>query len=177
MGDWYYYIATLPLYEVAERVRPAGELVNPPDMNAWIQRSVIPYRARQIADYLINQEQHFFPGIVVGVYLGEPTWYEISVEDNAIFATPALDPRAKNSLGLLELDGTEQLYAIDGQHRVAGIKEALRRLIREEDIEEYNRLANEDLSIVFVSADIDKKGQLERVRRLFHYVEQGGKKS
>ena len=167
MGDWYYYITTLPFYEVARRVRPATELVAPANMNYWIQRSVIPRRERQIADYLIRQEEHFFPGIVVGVYLGEPTWYEIDVEQNSIFGTPGLDPRFKYSLGILELDQSEKLYAIDGQHRVAGIREALRRLKARRDEEAYERLANEDLSIVFVSADIDQEGHLERVRRLF----------
>ena len=167
MGDWRYYITTLPFYEVARRVQLATELVTPHNMNQWIQRSVIPRRSTQIADYLINQEQHFFPSIVVGVYQGEPNWYEIDVEENSIFGTPGLDPRFRYSLGILELDGSEKLYAIDGQHRVAGIKEALRRLEKSEDIEGYERLANESLSIVFVSADIDQTGQLERVRRLF----------
>ena len=167
MGDWRYFITTLPFYEVSRRVQLAAELITPHNMNEWIQRSVIPKRSRQIADYLINQEQHFFPSIVVGVYQGEPTWYEIDVDENSIFGTPGLDPRFKYSLGILELDGSEKLYAIDGQHRVAGIKEALRRLGKSEDIERYERLANESLSIVFVSADIDHTGQLERVRRLF----------
>jgi DNA sulfur modification protein DndB len=167
MGDWYYYITTLPFYEVARRVRPATELVAPANMNYWIQRSITPRRQRQIADYLISQKEHLFPGIVVGVYQGDPTWYEIDVGENSIFGTPGLDPRFKYSLGILELDGREKLYAIDGQHRVAGIKEALRRLRARKDEEAYERLANEDLSIVFVSADIDREGHLERVRRLF----------
>lgn len=166
MGDWHYYITTLPFAEVARRVRLATELVTPPSMNEWIQRRVIPNRARQIADYLINQRQHFFPSIVVGVYLGEPTWYEIEVERNSIFGTPGLDPRFEYSLGVLQLDGTEKLYAIDGQHRVAGIREALQRL-ETQDAEAYQNLANESLSVIFVSADIDQKGHLERVRRLF----------
>ena len=160
-------MTTLLFSEIAERVSPAGDLLTPSDMNQWIQREVIPLRTGQIAEYLINQEQHFFPTIVVGVYLGEPTWHEIGVEDNAIFETPALDPRSKYRLGLLELNGTEQLYAIDGQHRVAGIKEALNRLRERGDIDEYKRLANEDLSVLFVSADVSKEGQRERVRRLF----------
>ena len=157
----------LPFSQVAETVRPARDLITPSDMNSWIQREVIPRRIGQIADYLIDQEQHFFPTIVVGVYMGKPTWHEVDIEDNAIFGTPALDPRSKYTLGLLELDGTEHLYAIDGQHRVAGIKEALKRLSERGDEDGYNSLAKEDLSVVFVSADIKKEGQLERVRRLF----------
>ena len=167
VGDWKYYVTTMPFYEVARRVQPASDLVNPPNMSSWIQREVMPSRANQIADYLIGQDQRFFPSIVVGVYLGEPTWYEINVQENSILGTPYLDPRFQYSLGILELDGNERLYAIDGQHRVAGIREALKRLTVNEDLETYNRLANEDLSMVFVAANIDLEGHLERVRRLF----------
>ena len=169
MGDSYYYITTLTFEEVAKRVLPSTELIAPSasEMNRWIQRRVMPRRARQIANYLIDQKQHFFPGIVVGVYLGEPAWYDISIDEDPMWGDARIDPKSRDTLGLLELDGTEKLYAIDGQHRIAGINEALRRLKKENRHEEYNQLANENLSIAFVAAEIDKEGELERVRRLF----------
>ena len=176
MGDWDYYITTLTLAEVATRVLPATKIVSTPGMNNWIQRRVMPGRAQNIASYLIDREQHFFPSIVIGVYLGEPTWYPISVEDNEILGTPGLDPHHGESLGIIELDGTEELYAIDGQHRVAGIKTALERLLKEERIDEYNTLANETLSVAFVSADRDEETELERVRRLFTTLNKEAKK-
>ena len=176
MGDWDYYITTLTLEEVANRLLPATVIVTSPGINNWIQRRVMPDRAEQIASYLIKREQHFFPGIVVGVYLGEPTWYPINVEDNEILGTPGLAPRSKETLGILELDGTEELYAIDGQHRVAGIKAALALLSKEGRTEEYNILANETLSVVFVSADRDEETELERVRRLFTTLNKEAKK-
>ena len=176
IGDWYYYVTTLPFREVAERVRPATDLVTSKDMSDWIQRSIVDSRASTIADYLIDRPQHFFPGIVVGIYLGEPTWYEISVEGNVALADPRVDAYSQYNLGLLELDGTEQLYAIDGQHRVAGIRAALKKLADEEDTERLNQLANEDLSVLFVSADIERDGQLERVRRLFTTLNKEAKK-
>lgn len=167
IGDWYYYVTTLPLREVADRVQPASELVNPADISEWVQRTIIEGRARSIGDYLVHQPEHFFPSIVVGVYLGEPTWYEINVEGNIDLSDSAVDDHARNKLGLLELDGTERLYAIDGQHRVAGIQVALDRLKSGGATDEYEKLANEDLAIMFVSADIEREGQRERVRRLF----------
>ena len=176
MGDWYYYVTTLPFREVAERVRPATELVTTRDMSEWIQRGIVEERARKIANYLMTRPQHFFPGIVVGVFLGEPTWYEIDVEDNVVLSDPAIDPSAQYSLGLLELDGTEQLYAIDGQHRIAGIRAALEQLDTHESIEHRDRLANEDLAVLFVSANIEREGQLERVRRLFTTLNKEAKK-
>ena len=165
MGDWDYYVTTLPFYEVEQRVKFATDLITPANMSEWIQRNVITRRAEQIADYLINQPERFFSGIVVGVYRGQPTWHEIEVQESPIWGTPGLDPRFRNSFGILELDGEEKLYAIDGQHRVAGIKKALEQLKNQDD-PQYETLANEDLTFVFVSAEIGD-GKIERVRRLF----------
>ena len=176
IGDWYYYVTTLPFHEVAQRILPATDLVTTPDMSAWIQRAIVEERAKKIANYLITRNQHFFPGIVVGVYLGEPTWYEIDVEANVMLIDPAIDPDAQYDLGLLELDGTERLYAIDGQHRIAGIKRALELLNTPESIEQHDRLATEGLAVLFVSADIEREGQLERVRRLFTTLNKEAKK-
>ena len=177
MGDWDYYITTLTLREVADRLLPATKIVTSPGISNWIQRRVMPGRAENIASYLIEREQHFFPSIVVGVYLGEPTWYPISVEDNEILGTPGLDARSKETLGILELDGSEELYAIDGQHRVAGIKTALELLSKEGRDNEYNLLSNETISVAFVSADKDEDTGLERVRRLFNTLNKEAKKS
>jgi len=145
-------------------------------MNEWIQRRIMPRRAAQIAEYLINQEEHLFTSIVVGVYLGEPTWYEVSIDNDNPLAPFILDHQSESRLGILELDGSEQLYAIDGQHRVAGISEALRRLENRGDMEAYERLANEQLSVIFVSADIEQEGHHQRVRRLFTTLNKEAKK-
>ena len=167
MGDWHYYITTLPFSEVDKRVKFARELITPTDLNELIQRDITPGREEQIADYLIYQEQHFFPSIVVGIHQGGAEVVRDRSRSNSIFGTPGLDPRFKYSLGILELDGTENLYAIDGQHRVAGIKEALKQRLSRGEVEEYNRLANECICMIFVSADDRQEGQLERIRRLF----------
>lgn len=166
VGDWFYYVTTLPFYEAEHRIVPASELVYPTSLDRWIQREIMPKRRRQIADYLLYQREHFFSAIVVGVYAGEPNWYEIEVAENNLFESPGLDPRFRSALGILELSGDEKLYAIDGQHRVAGIKEALARLRRLDSTEEYEQLANEDLTMIFVAADMSPE-HLQRMRRMF----------
>ena len=62
------------------------------------------------------------------------------------------------SLGFLTLRGDENLFALDGQHRLAGIKKAIKDGI---DQDPYD-----DLSVIFVAHQTTKKG-LERTRRLF----------
>ncbi len=62
------------------------------------------------------------------------------------------------SIGFLTFRGDESLFALDGQHRLAGIKKAIKDGI---DQDPYD-----DLSIIFVAHQTTQKG-LERTRRLF----------
>lgn len=168
LGDWYYFVTTMPLRELSWRVKPAQELFVAKNLNKWIQRQVIGRRQKDIAEYLLTQDQRFFNALVIGVYQGQPKWWQISLEDNSIMEIEAVDERFGSAIGILELNGEERLYAIDGQHRIAGISEALARLQHPKsgDAEKYAQLANEDITVIFVSADVDN-GELERVRRLF----------
>ena len=70
---------------------------------------------------------------------------------------PSLSERGKDAFGILHLSGGEKLFAIDGQHRVEGIKEALR---------ENPNLANEELAVLFVAHKTTGAG-MARTRRLF----------
>lgn len=167
MGDWFYYITTLPFSEVARRVRPATGVLLPESLSTWVQRIAVHKRQQEIATYLKVQPERFFNSIVVGVLGGEPNWYDIEIEENALFETPGLDPRFHHALGILELTGDEELYAIDGEHRIAGIVEALKNLKSEHRTEDFQRLADEDLTVIFVAADINEPRQLEKVRRMF----------
>ena len=60
-------------------------------------------------------------------------------------------------LGILRLDGTQTLFAIDGQHRVEGIRQALK---------ENKELGREEVSVILVAHRNDSDG-MERTRRLF----------
>ncbi len=156
IGDWIYYIATLKMVEIAERVQLAEVLQPSRSLNELIQRQ-LRSRAQQIRDYLVTQGQRFFNALVIGVYEGTPRWYELAIE-----RSPRLDPEdlpkhLRGTLGMLVLDGGEKLFAIDGQHRVVGIKQAINR---------NPKLGDEEVAALFVAHGTDKKG-VERTRRLF----------
>lgn len=68
-------------------------------------------------------------------------------------------------LGVLVLDGSEKLFAIDGQHRVVGIREAVKESRKIED-EESRKIEDDEVSAIFVAHRNDPEG-LERTRRLF----------
>jgi DNA sulfur modification protein DndB len=157
MGDWWYYVTTMSLTEVAARVLPVDKIHEKKELKTWIQRTLEPTRLSQIAQYLLTQEQHFFNGIVVGIYGGEPEWFPVSIGESPTLELSKVDERTQTAIGLLKLGGTEEIFAIDGQHRVEGIKEALKQ---------NPEIGAEDQCIIFVAHKKTDAGR-ERTRRLF----------
>jgi DNA sulfur modification protein DndB len=156
MGDWVYYVTFLQMEEIANRIELAEEIHPSSTLKEMIQRQ-ITNRAVPIAEYLLNQPQHFFNALIVGVYGGSPNWYELAIGTNPQFDADSLPGYLEGALGILRLDGMETLFALDGQHRVEGIKQALKK---NED------LKTDEVSVIFVAHRTDSEG-MERTRRLF----------
>lgn len=157
MGDRWYYVTTLTFAEVANWVKPVDKIHERQELKTWIQRMLRPERKEEIATYLLKQNQRFFNAVVVGIYSGEPEWFPVEVAESATLKDIRLDGRETTAFGLLHLSGTEEIFAIDGQHRVEGIREALQR---------NAKLNNEELVVIFVSHKTTDEGR-ERTRRLF----------
>ena len=155
MGDWTYYIASMTLKELARRVTTASAIHESNTLDELIQRSLSP-RAGDIADYLLSQPQRLFGTIVVGVYEGQPEWLEVEIREDARPWDDS-DRRVEGTIGLLRLSGSEKLFALDGQHRVMGIEQALKR---------DPSLGSEEVAVIFVGHS-DGQAGLERTRRLF----------
>ncbi len=92
----------------------------------------------------------------MGVYGGEPEWLEVEIKEPARPWDEG-NERLDGTIGLLRLSGSEQLFALDGQHRVVGTVRAL---------EADPSLGNEEVAVIFVGHSKDQAG-LERTRRLF----------
>ncbi|MDE2982703.1 MAG: DGQHR domain-containing protein [Gemmatimonadota bacterium] len=155
MGDWTYYVASMTLEELAHRVTTATTLHQPESLDEEIQRSLSP-RAGDIAEYLLSQPQRLFGTLVVGVYGGEPEWLEVEISEGAR-PWDDNDERLEGSIGLLRLSGSEQLFALDGQHRLLGTMQALK---------DDSSLGGEEVAVIFVGHSNDRAG-LQRTRRLF----------
>jgi DNA sulfur modification protein DndB len=156
MGTWVYYVTTMTLQDIKQRVKKTDEIHKSEKLREMIQRALTD-RTKEITEYLVNQRQRFFNAIVVGVYGGEPEWYPITIHDSSDPNSPNLSDRTKESVGLLKLSGTEKIFAIDGQHRVQAIKQA---------IEEKTSLREEELCVIFVGHKTNETGR-EQTRRLF----------
>lgn len=157
MGDWVYYITTMKMRDVAERVSEVKYIHDSDSMNDFIQRQLVSKHFEKIKLFLLNQPQRFFNTIVIGVYGGSPNWYELSVSSSEHLDQDDIPDEIEGVLGILVLSGEEDLFAIDGQHRVVGIKQAL---------QESATLGNEEISAIFVPHSNDPLG-MERTRRLF----------
>jgi DNA sulfur modification protein DndB len=158
-GDWVYYSCVMELSEVGARVDYAHEIHPDEALSQLIQRSLEGSRARHIADYLESTPERFFNSLVLATYGGKPDWLELGN-----FRSPKkpelveeIRKRAADALGFLSLSGKEKIFAIDGQHRLAGIKHALA-----ENID----LAGEQISVILVGHKKSAEG-LRRTRRLF----------
>ncbi len=164
MGDWVFYSCLMDIKEISERVRYADKVHENKNKNkilsGMIQRRIEPRRREQIATYLGTQDERFFNSLVIATYGGQPNWRGLS--DVRGWAAEAdlknLSDETMESLGFLMLSGDEKLFAIDGQHRLAGIKRAVKEGMVKDPYD--------TLSVIFVAHQTTVEG-LERTRRLF----------
>lgn len=148
IGTTTYYTANLSFLQVSEIVKKIdNELHTSSSLKEQIQRSLTDNYSK-IKDYILNKEDHFFNSLVLAIYDGDPKWTEIRYE---------IEKEQYYNVGLLELNGEEKIFPVDGQHRVEGIKAAL--AVREE-------LQYETIPVMIISHSNTPQG-MERSRRIF----------
>lgn len=148
IGTTTYYTANLSFLQVSEIVKKIdNELHTSSSLKEQIQRSLTDNYSK-IKDYILNKEDHFFNSLVLAIYDGEPKWTEIRYE---------IENEQYYNVGLLELNGEEKIFPVDGQHRVEGIKAALA---------EREELQYETIPVMIISHSNTPQG-MERSRRIF----------
>lgn len=160
MGDWVYYCCLMDLGELSSRVRYAEDIHKSKALSDMIQRQLKRGRSAEIAEYLQKQPERFFNSLVIATYGGRPNWHELS-DVNSKTDDKELRNLGENtiaSVGFLTLRGDENLFALDGQHRLAGVKKAVREGLHSDPYDE--------VSVIFVEHKKTSQG-LERTRRLF----------
>jgi len=158
-GDWTYYTCMVPLKDLAARVSHADDIHQRKDLSTWLQRVLKKGRVETIVDYLLNEKERFFNSLVVAVYRGDPSWFAAGkiTSRNARLRIEDINATAIERIGFLKLTGKEKLFALDGQHRLAGIK----RLVQEDPAK-----ADEVQSVILLGHKPSKSGRI-RTRRLF----------
>lgn len=166
-GDWTYYPCLMKLKDIAERIGFADEIYKSKTLNEMVQRKLKEKWGREIKEYLLRQEQRFFNSLIVAVYEGKPNWYEITdLEGSEQLDESEIPDDVIAGIGILSLNGGERLFTIDGQHRLMGIKEAIKTKAK---------LGEDELTVIFVAHRTDEAG-LARSRRLFTTLNKNAKK-
>lgn len=148
LGEKTYYTATFTFEQIAERVKRIDkELHTSESLREQLQRALTDNH-KSIKEYILTQKEHFFNALVLAVYDGDPTWNELEFEfNNTIYY----------SMGFLHLNGNERIFPVDGQHRVEGIKSALK---------ENPNLKDEIITVIFIGHHNNPEGK-EKTRRIF----------
>lgn len=160
IGTWVYYSCLVSLEEIAKRVQFADEIHKSKQLSGMIQRKLQSTRSAQIASYIKTQPERFFNSLVVATYGGKPDWHAITSVNPKGSASELsnVSEEVLESVGFLTFHGDEKLFALDGQHRLAGIKKAVQEGLPEDQADE--------VSVIFVAHKVTAQG-LERTRRLF----------
>lgn len=142
IGELTYYVSTLTFNYVS----PIDDQLHTSEtLRDLIQRSITENYV-SIRNYILQQPEMFFSSLVLAVYDDYPEWQEIEVR---------FDEEEYNQIGLLNFPGSHKIFPVDGQHRVEGIREAVR---------ERPELGSNKISVIFIGHDNENK---EKTRRLF----------
>ena len=126
MGDWFYYVSLMSFKELSDRTSMVPEIHKNKELSKWIQREV-SNRTEEIVSYLLEQEQRFFNSITFGLYGGKPQWQEIDIDEKSKDLSEEELEYFGRTFGILTLNGNEEIFAIDGQHRTKAIKDAVKK--------------------------------------------------
>ena len=145
---------------LADVVNYSEEIHKSKQLSDMIQRQLNRRRAAEIAEYLANQPERLFNALVIATYGGQPSWHGLSAlkSDSDYLDLQDLSEELIESVGFLTLREDEKLFALDGQHRLAGIKKAIKDGLDQDPYDE--------VPIIFVAHKNDVQG-LRRTRRLF----------
>lgn len=169
MGRWAYYIVKMNMREVAESVKFAHDIYEDRTLDDAVQRVLNTSRVKKdIVTYLAKQPDRFFASIVIAAQGGNPRWAPVVMTDNPEFALFKDDPRLDKTFGVLLFDGTQEYFALDGQHRLAAIKSLVDQDDASSTLAPEGFLEEEVSVLVVVPKETDSEDEfLKRYRRLF----------
>lgn len=169
MGSWNYYAIRMNMRELKENVGFASQVYEDRTLDEAIQRALNERRVKKdIVTYLKRQPDRFFSSIVIAALHGNPSFYSVEITDDERFTVFRGDKRLNEAFGILTFDGSQDYYALDGQHRLAAIKTLLDP---SDELSEGapENFANDEVSVIVVvpSSEEGAENFMRRYRRLF----------
>ena len=160
VGDWPYYICSMKYAQVAKEVYFAFELNNGNTELATLLQRGIGERTAEIVKYLKNTPGRFLGAIIVAAHGGNPLYHPVQMQD-----PDGLLVNLDSEFGVLEFNGSQSYFALDGQHRLKAIKD----VVKQNPI-----LGDEDICVLIVSHQDTVDGR-QRTRRLFTNINKHAK--
>jgi DNA sulfur modification protein DndB len=154
VGSWTYYTCLMKYGQVAREIQFAHDIGGNQDLGTMIQRG-IGARTKEITDYLLLNKDRFLGSLIVAVWGGHPEYTPLVMAADA--ENQEMLRGIDRNFGVLTFDGTHQYFALDGQHRLKAIKDA---------IKQDRDLLDEDISVIVVP-HFDTESGRRRTRRLF----------
>lgn len=169
MGTWDYYIVKMNASELSQNVKYASEVHDDRTLDKAIQRMLDESRVKKdIVEYLKRQPNRFFSAIVVAALKGNPQFYPVKITEDPQFVIFRNDSRLNEAFGVLQFDGTQKYYALDGQHRLSAIKTLLEQNDSSSDGVPKN-FENDEISVIVVVPNKEDSNEtfMQKYRRLF----------
>jgi DNA sulfur modification protein DndB len=159
IGDWVTYTCLMRLNEIKDLVTYAEDIHKNKKLSKLIQRQLKKERSKEIGEYLLTDNEAFFNSLVVAIYEGAPEWHQLDTIKGSTIGIENFETQdyAMECMGFLSLTKDEKIFAIDGQHRLSGIRYALEK---DEDA------GYQQIPVTFLAHFNDDDG-LKRTRRLF----------
>lgn len=163
IGYWSYYSTVMKIKDIVENSTiitvPESQELYTRTIGDILQREINPTRIKQISNYITDNEERFFSNLIVAFHKGEPKWTEVEISNNFEVDNSIIDVDSitflSNKFGVLTLTGTEEMFALDGQHRLLGIRAAFNK---------NPEIGELEIGITFV---IHKHDFRDKTRRLF----------
>lgn len=166
IGNWVYYSSLMNAKQISESVSTVKEIREANSLDEVLQRK-LKERKHDIARYLLNNNSRFFNSIILGVFDGVPDWIEFDLTGRFKEVLNSSDiENTESSMGIMVFEGNEKIFAIDGQHRVEGIKIALEK--------NFEEIKDDQYSVLFIAHIDDEEGR-KRTRRLFSDINTNAK--
>lgn len=149
MGSWIYYVGAMTMGQIASNQISASvdEIYKATCLENLLQRN-LTHNYESIKEYLIKEKDRFFNAIILAIFDGDPQWLEVEFKG---------EEREYCNVGFLEFTGEEKIFPVDGQHRVKGIKEAVKN---------NESLIYESVPVIFIAHDNSDDGK-KKTRKLF----------
>lgn len=161
-GSWRFYNVVMKVKDLVDpttgvkTVPEAKKIYRSDNLNEILQRLEDPKRIEPLKNYILKQKDRYFNSLTVAFTGGNPKWYPVSIKKDSKFTEDNIT-YLNLKYGVLELSGKEELFILDGQHRLLGLKAAFKQKVE---------VGEEEVSVMLVNHEETTEG-IKRTRRIF----------